>query len=146
MEVTVPNHALQGTLVLANRLAPAGQVVIEDGLIQEIVTDGRRYGPTDGSGDACISPVLINLHIHGIAGADVMDCSQESLDLMARHFAGHGVTGPLPTAVTLSLELTHQPIASIRDYIDAGEGDVRVQVMLYADHAASWHWQRCCWG
>jgi hypothetical protein len=48
--------------------------------------------------------------------------------------------------VTLSLELTHQPIASIRDYIDAGEGDVRVQVMLYADHAASWHWQRCCWG
>jgi hypothetical protein len=96
MEVTVPNHALQGTLVLANRLAPAGQVVIEDGLIQEIVTDGRRYGPTDGSGDACISPVLIDLHIHGIAGADVMDCSQESLDLMTRHFAGHGVTGPCP--------------------------------------------------
>jgi len=118
MEGTVPNHVVQGTLVLAGRLAPAGQVVVEDGLIQEIVTDGRHYEPTDDYGDAFILPGLIDLHVHGIAGADVMDCSQESLDLMARRVADHGVTGFLPTTVTESLPITRQAIASIRHYID----------------------------
>lgn len=113
------SHVLQGTLVLADRLAEHGQVVIGDGLIQKIVADGRRYSPAHDYGDAFVLPGLIDLHTHGIAGVDVMDASQESLDVMARRLASHGATGFLPTTVTDDVEITRHAVTSIREYMDA---------------------------
>lgn len=107
---------IQGTLVLTDGLAERGQVVVEDGHIQEVVTGESRFRPTNDFGDGYIVPGFIDLHIHGIAGADVMDASCESLDLMARRFAAHGVTGFTPTTVTENPDLTRRTIATIRDY------------------------------
>jgi len=127
MEVPVPTQVLQGSLVLADRVVKGGQVVIEGGRIQGIVTEGPRHRPTDDYGEAFILPGLIDLHVHGIAGADVMDCSREALALMARRFAAHGVTGFLPTTVTQSLGLTRRAMVAIRDWMDApGDGGARV--------------------
>ncbi len=112
-------NILQGTLVLADRLVEDGQVVIEDGLIQEVVTDGKRFQSTTNYCDAFISPGLIDLHVHGIAGADVMDGTGESLDLMARRLAAHGVTGFLPTTVTHDLEKTRTAVTAIREYAES---------------------------
>jgi N-acetylglucosamine-6-phosphate deacetylase len=114
----VAAQVLQGTLVLADRLARRGQVVVDGGLIREIVTDGPRHRPTVDYGDAFILPCLIDLHVHGIGGADVMDASPESLDLMAQRFAMHGVTGFLATTVTQSLDLTREAIVTVREYGD----------------------------
>ncbi|MFL5339675.1 MAG: N-acetylglucosamine-6-phosphate deacetylase, partial [Gemmataceae bacterium] len=125
--MTLPTHVLQGTLVLGDRFAQQGQVVIEDGIIQEIVTDGQHHQPTDDYGDAFILPGLIDLHVHGIAGADVMDASRESLEVMARRFAAHGVTGFLATTVTQSLDLTRRVIAGIRDHMESPkDGGARI--------------------
>ncbi|HEX6509023.1 MAG TPA: N-acetylglucosamine-6-phosphate deacetylase [Chloroflexota bacterium] len=120
-------HVLQGTLVLADRLVEGGQVVVEDGLIQEIVTDGPHRQPTDDYGDAYILPGLIDLHVHGIAGADIMDGTKEAVDRMARRFAAHGVTGFLATTVTQSLDATRQAIAGILASMDEPqEGQARI--------------------
>lgn len=118
---------LQGTLVLTDRLVKRGQTVIEDGLIGEIVTHDPYYQATHDYGDAFVLPGLIDLHVHGIAGADVMDGSADSIDRMARSFAAHGVTGFLASTVTQSLEMTRRAIESVREHMETPrEGRARV--------------------
>jgi len=47
-----------------------------------------------------VAPGFINVHIHGCAGADTMDGSQEALAKMAKLQAQTGVTAFLPTTMT----------------------------------------------
>jgi N-acetylglucosamine-6-phosphate deacetylase len=125
--VTVAVQVLQGTLVLTDRLAQHGQVVIEDGAIQEVVSGEPRYDATEDYGDSYILPGLIDLHVHGIAGADTMDGSKESIDRMARRFAAHAVTGFLASTITQSLPVTLQAIASMLESMDGPqEGSARI--------------------
>ena len=51
-------------------------------------------------GDAILTPGLIDIHIHGGAGHDVMEGSGESLAAIERLMARHGVTSYCPTTVT----------------------------------------------
>lgn len=53
----------------------------------------------DAPGDRFILPGFVDLHVHGGAGADVMD-GAEAVARMARFHAGHGTTALLPTTVT----------------------------------------------
>lgn len=118
---------LQGTLVLPDRLVERGQIVVEDGLIQEIVTGDPRYRPTDDAGDGFIAPGFVDLHIHGIAGVDVMDGTRGSLEHMGRRLAAHGVTGFLATTVTESLDVIRRAIAEVRDVMASAQaGGARV--------------------
>ena len=116
-------QVLQGTLVLPDRLVESGQVVIEEGVIQEGVTAGSSYPPTEDFGSAYIAPGFIDLHTHGIAGANVMDGSPDSLALMARRLAVHGVTGFLPTTVTESLDRIRRAIECVRDIVAVQDQD-----------------------
>jgi len=109
----MPAQVLQGTLILPDRLLNDGQIVVEEGIIQEVVEADRGYDSTLDFGDSFIAPGFIDLHVHGIAGVDTMDGSQESLSLMAERFAAHGVTGFLPTTMTASLEATTQAIGQV---------------------------------
>ena len=47
-----------------------------------------------------IAPGLVDTHIHGFAGYDVMDNSEESLLGMSQALLSAGVTSFLPTALT----------------------------------------------
>lgn len=120
-------QVVQGTLVLPDRLVERGQVATEGGAIVEVVTHEPFHRPTHDYGTAYILPGLIDLHVHGIAGADVMDASTDSLAHMARRFAAHGVTGFLATTVTQHLDLTRAAIGAVRDAMDAPtEGGARI--------------------
>ena len=112
-------HILQGTLVLADRLDEHGQVVIEDGRIAGIVTGEPRLASSVDYSDAFIAPGFIDLHIHGMAGASVMDGTREALEHMARRMAAQGTTTFLPSTVTESLEVTRRVIVAIRDYMSS---------------------------
>jgi N-acetylglucosamine-6-phosphate deacetylase len=115
-------RVLQGALILPDSIVDVGQIVIEDRLIHEVVTQEPRFRPTGDFKGAYIAPGYIDLHVHGIAGADVMDASEASIKLMARRFATHGVTGWLPTTVTESLELTRRAVSVIRGLMDGQTG------------------------
>lgn len=122
-------EVLQGTLVLADRLAPNGQVVVDNGRIVEVVADGSTSGhtATHNYGDGYILPGLIDVHVHGIAGADIMDGTPESMDVMLRGFAAHGVTGILASTVTQSIEVTKRAISAILEAIEhPREGRTRI--------------------
>lgn len=124
----MPVEILQGTLVLPDRIVPAGQVLVEDGRVREIASDGPRHEATHDYGNSYILPGLIDLHVHGIAGTDIMDGSVESVDHIAQRFAARGVTGFLATTVTQSLDVTLRAIASIQEWVETPRGG-RAQVL-----------------
>lgn len=55
-----------------------------------------------------IAPGLIDIHIHGSDGVDLMDGNEEVLRTMGRFLARHGTVGYLPTTVTASPENTRR--------------------------------------
>lgn len=108
---------LQGNVILPDAILARGLVVIEDSVIQA-VTASASYRPTDDLGEHYIAPGFIDLHTHGIAGADTMDATREALATMARQYARHGVTGFLPTTMTQSFEATARALSQVRRYMD----------------------------
>lgn len=61
-------------------------------------------------------PGLIDIHVHGSAGADVMDATPYALTKMSAFFVEHGVTSFLPTTITQSKQATDAAIQNIFQY------------------------------
>jgi N-acetylglucosamine-6-phosphate deacetylase len=104
------------TVLLARQLITPLQsindaaLLIEDGAIAAV---GRRADVSIPGrtrvvdfGDAILAPGLIDIHIHGGAGHDVMEGSDESLAAIERHQTRHGVTSYCPTTVTAPIDAT----------------------------------------
>ncbi len=69
-------------------------------------------------GDSILTPGLIDIHVHGGAGHDVMEGSEESLAAIEGLMARHGVTSYCPTTVTAPLDRT---LKSLEDLAKAAE-------------------------
>lgn len=76
-------------------------LLIENSRVQEIYQHSDDIEPFD-LGDVILMPGLIDLHIHGREGYDVMDAKLSSLANISSSLAKHGVTGFLATTVTSS--------------------------------------------
>ena len=61
-----------------------------------------------------VSPGLIDLHIHGYLGEDVSDGSKEGVRRIANSLLANGVTGFLPTTMTLRWEEIEEAVDVIR--------------------------------
>ena len=78
----------------------------------EVTSDGRfgklLFDETPAEGidlqGATVIPGLIDVHIHGAAGADFSDGDPEGLKRMARHLLRCGVTSFAPASMTLPYE------------------------------------------
>ena len=112
-------EVLRGNLILPDRVLEGGVVVVADGVIQAVGEDEGRYRVTADYGDGYVAPGFIDIHTHGIAGADTMDATPEALALMAARFAAHGVTAFLPTTMTAGREEILRAVAAVAAYMDA---------------------------
>src|ERR1700674_4629189 len=90
-------------------------VLIDDGVIVEVPSPPRGQIPGRARvldfGDAILAPGLVDLHIHGSAGHDVMEDDVMEADLSAlpaveQFLAKHGVSSYFPTTVTAPLDQT----------------------------------------
>jgi N-acetylglucosamine-6-phosphate deacetylase len=85
-------------------------LMMEDASITVVATRAEVSIPPNAQvidfGDAVLAPGLIDLHIHGGAGHDVMEGSNESVAAIERLMTKHGVTSYCPTTVTAPLEAT----------------------------------------
>jgi len=89
-----------------------GAVSIEDERIARL--DGTGGGEALDFGDAMLFPGLIDIHVHGGGGFDVMDATAEAVCGMARYKATEGVTAFCPTTVTTSLDKTKEAIRAVK--------------------------------
>lgn len=65
---------------------------------------------------AYVSPGFIDIHIHGSGGADVMDASKESLEVISTTLPQTGTTSFLATTMTMSTTHIHNALQNIRTY------------------------------
>jgi N-acetylglucosamine-6-phosphate deacetylase len=63
---------------------------------------------------AYVAPGLIDIHIHGYLGEDASDCKAEGIRLMSEGLVKKGVTGFLPTTVTIPREDLEKVASIIR--------------------------------
>jgi N-acetylglucosamine-6-phosphate deacetylase len=122
------------TVLLARQLITPLQAIndaallIEDGAIAAV---GRRADVSIPGrtrvidfGDAILAPGLIDIHIHGGAGHDVMEGPDESLAAVERLIVRHGVTSYCPTTVTAPIDATLRSLDALAKAVArANSGD-----------------------
>ena len=97
-------------------------LVMEDGRISAVGRRSEISHPQGARvvdfGDAILAPGLIDIHIHGGAGHDVMEGSEDALAAIERLMFQHGVTSYCPTTVTAPVDAT---LASLEQLAKAGD-------------------------
>ncbi|EOV3349988.1 N-acetylglucosamine-6-phosphate deacetylase [Vibrio cholerae] len=88
---------------------PDAVVTVDDtGVITAIEAyDVQRHADAVDLGQVDLLPGLLDSHVHGSKGCDVMDATHESLNTLSLYFASLGVTAFVATTVTA-------PVAKIR--------------------------------
>ena len=98
-------------------------LLLEDSVIREVSSRAAREIPKGcrvvDFGDGIIAPGLIDIHIHGAAGRDVMKGDPVSLATIERFLAKHAVTSYLPTTITAPVDSTLAALESLANAIDA---------------------------
>lgn len=97
-----------GRVITPNAVISPGNVLVVGCRLAAI---GQAAKPANGisireiSADGCwVVPGFIDLHLHGGNGSDVMDGSPDSFQRLSLFQAQHGITGFLPTTVSVPSE------------------------------------------
>lgn len=164
---TNPLYIKNTTIFLENEKVEDGSIYIENGVVQGIYhTESFEEIPKnsyviDGSQLNAI-PGFIDGHIHGAAGADVMDATEEALDTMASVLPKEGTTSFLATTITQSPENIDGALKNVAAYKNkAGQAEVigvhlegpfiasekagaqPVEYMMKPNMEQFEHWQTC---
>lgn len=102
----------------------SGAVLVRDGRIAQVFT--RQTTPS-GLSDresidlvgAYVAPGLIDIHIHGSAGVDVLDTDREGLAKLSEFLLAGGVTGYFATLVPTDERGYESALATIISYIES---------------------------
>lgn len=65
-----------------------------------------------------VAPGLIDLHIHGYLSKDVCDAEEESLRVISRGLLANGVTGYLPTTMTVDMKVIRKALEICRGLLE----------------------------
>jgi N-acetylglucosamine-6-phosphate deacetylase len=105
-------------------------LVMEDGVISAVGARADVRVPANARvldfGDVVLAPGLIDIHIHGGAGHDVMEVSDESLAAVERLMTTHGVTSYCPATVTAPVDETLRSLEALGKAVEGaarGNGD-----------------------
>ena len=84
---------------------------IENIVDESDIPDGAEIIDAKGG---YVSPGFIDLHIHGYLTKDVCDASEESMRTISKGILANGVTGYLPTTMTVDIEVVKGAIDTSR--------------------------------
>lgn len=101
-----------------------GVVVIQGSKILDVGKRGKIQEPADATvidanGDYIV-PGLIDIHVHGSNGADVLDSTPQALKRMSEFFVTHGVTAFAATMVTAPTENLLAGLENVRTVVNNG--------------------------
>jgi N-acetylglucosamine-6-phosphate deacetylase len=96
-------------------------VVLDNGHIASISNRDEKALPEGAQvlnfPGAILAPAFLDIHIHGAAGHDVMEATQEALDAMGRFLASRGTGSFLATTVTAPLDATLRALSGLAKLI-----------------------------
>ena len=98
--------AIIGAKIILEKEILEGKAIVFEDKIRDICDLSKMPAEAEII-DACgnyAAPGLIDVHIHGFLGEDASDCSPEGIKTMSEGLARQGVTGFLPTTVTIPRE------------------------------------------
>ncbi len=84
---------------------------------------------THDFGEAILTAGLLDIHIHGAAGHDVMEGTTSALHTVSAHLAKTGVTEYLATTVTASLDATYHALDAIAAGIERTPEDDEAKII-----------------
>ena len=104
-----------GKVILENEVVLGKAVLFTDKIVgivdeAEIPADAEVIDAEGGY----VSPGFIELHIHGYLSKDVCDASEESLRIISKGLLGNGVTGYLPTTMTVDMAVIKGALEACR--------------------------------
>lgn len=113
----------------------ADYFILEDAMLEDYymeVEDGVIVGFSKNEPDSyeylgeIVAPGLVDTHIHGYAGKDIMNAEEGALDVISKGLLECGVTSFLPTTLTDSKERTDAALKRIAaEYKDVKGAKVR---------------------
>lgn len=109
------NAIINGKIILKDRIVENCALLYSDiieGIIpEENIPEGAFVINADGG---YVSPGLIDLHIHGYLGKDVCDGEEESIRTISKGLLKNGVTGYLPTTMTVDMTVIKKALEVCR--------------------------------
>ncbi|MBQ8029303.1 MAG: N-acetylglucosamine-6-phosphate deacetylase [Clostridia bacterium] len=106
---------INGKIILKDRIienhALVFSNVIEGIIPKENVSSDWEIIDAEGG---YVAPGLIDLHIHGYLGKDVCDCEEESIRTISKGLLSNGVTGYLPTTMTVDMKVIRKALETCR--------------------------------
>lgn len=111
-----------GNIVLPNRVLEGGCVHVRDGRIVAVDV-AERLLPSSGpqatrvdAGQGYLAPGYIDLHVHGGAGADFMDGTDQAFETALACHARHGTTSIVPTTTVARHDQIMTVLATTRRF------------------------------
>ncbi len=95
-----------GKIILDNCIIEGKSLIYSDKIEAIVPTDEipNNCRIIDANG-GYVSPGFIDLHIHGYLGKDVCDANEESIRIISKGLLQNGVTGYLPTTMTVDMSV-----------------------------------------
>lgn len=109
-------HAITGGKIILKDGIQSGYALLFDRVIRGIVPESDVPADAhiiDAKG-GYVAPGLIDLHIHGYLGKDVCDGSEESIRAISKGLLANGVTGYLPTTMTVDMAVIKKALAVLQ--------------------------------
>ena len=110
------------------------KIILENGIVEgrALLFGDRIEGIVDehdipseawiiDAGGGYVAPGFIDLHIHGYLGKDVCDANIDSIKTIAGGLVENGVTGFLPTTMTVDMEVINGALDACREVRNCGE-------------------------
>ncbi len=117
---------------------PKPVVLTEDGIITALGSSSSVVippgVPMNWFASAVLVPGLVDIHIHGAAGHDVMEATPEGFSAIECFLAAHGVTSYCPTTITAPVDLTLSVLDHLADWIEKRRNDRKVQALPLSIH------------
>ncbi|HEV3151331.1 MAG TPA: amidohydrolase family protein, partial [Acidobacteriaceae bacterium] len=98
-----------GALLLPEGVLPDAWLLIEDGVIHSFGNRGDglpQHTELHELPGALLAPAMLDIHVHGAAGHDVMEGDADGVAHVSTLLAKHGVGAWLPTLVTAAVDRT----------------------------------------
>jgi N-acetylglucosamine-6-phosphate deacetylase len=92
------------------------QKIVQYGSI-ETITSMEKFFVIEVPASFKAVPGFIDVHIHGINGADVMDATYDALNTMAQALPKEGTTSFLATTITQSIDTIEKSLINAAEYI-----------------------------